>query len=145
MRTKVSIIRCPEYELAAVVAAVEEACEAAGFPDVKGKTVLMIDDMITTGGTISEASKILKENGAAKIYVAATHGVFAGKAIEKIVNSPIDRIIITDTIPPCDRLKPIMDRLTVLSVTNLVGDAIQRIHLNQSVSGLLRGAAGGKR
>ncbi len=113
--------------------------------DVTGKTVLMIDDMITTGGTISEASKILKENGAAKIYVAATHGVFAGKAIEKIVNSPIDRIIITDTIPPCDRLKPIMDRLTVLSVTNLVGDAIQRIHLNQSVSGLLRGAAGGKR
>lgn len=113
--------------------------------DIEGKTVLMIDDMITTGGTISEAAKILKKNGAAKIYVAATHGVFAGNAIEKIVNSPIDRIIITDTIPACERLAPIKDRLTVLSVAALMGDAIRHIHLNQSVSELLKGAAGGKR
>ena len=113
--------------------------------DITGKTVLMIDDMITTGGTIAEASRILKENGAAKIIVAATHGVFAGKAIERITKSPIDKIIITDTIPSCERLNPIKDRLVVLSVASLMGDAIQRIHLNKSVSDLLKGASGGKR
>jgi ribose-phosphate pyrophosphokinase len=113
--------------------------------DIRGKTVLMVDDMITTGGTITEASRILKENGAAKIVVAATHGVFAGSAVEKILKSPIDRIIITDTIPMCDRLTPIMNRLTVLSVTSLMGEAIKRIHLNQSVSAVLKGAQAGKR
>ena len=110
--------------------------------DIDGKTVVMIDDMITTGGTISEAAHILKKNGAARIVVAATHGVFAGKAVEKIVKSPIDRIIITDTIPMCDRLDPIRDRLEVLTVAPLMGEAIKRIHLNQSVSAVLHACAG---
>jgi ribose-phosphate pyrophosphokinase len=105
----------------------------------------MIDDMITTGGTIAEASKILKEHGAGKIYVAATHGVFAGQAVERLAKSPIERIIITDTIPACARLAPIRDRLTVLSVAPLMGEAIKRIHLNQSVSAVLKGGGGGKR
>jgi ribose-phosphate pyrophosphokinase len=113
--------------------------------DIEGKTILMIDDMITTGGTIAEASKILKEHGAGKIYVAATHGVFAGKAIERLTASPIERLIITDTIPMCDRLAPLKDRLTVLTVAPLMGDAIKHIHLNQSVSDLLKGASAGKR
>jgi ribose-phosphate pyrophosphokinase len=113
--------------------------------DIDGKTILMIDDMITTGGTIAEASKILKEHGAGKIYVAATHGVFAGQAIEKLAKSPIDRLIITDTIPATERLAPLKDRLTILTVAPLMGDAIKHIHLNQSVSDLLKGAQGGKR
>jgi len=113
--------------------------------DVKGKTILMIDDMIATGGTIADASKILKENGAGKIYVAATHGVFAGKAIERLLAAPIERIVITDTIPACERIAPLRDRLTILSVAPLMGEAIKRIHLNQSVSAVLRGAQGGKR
>ena len=113
--------------------------------DIEGKTILMFDDMITTGGTIAEASKILKDNGAGDIYVTATHGVFAGQAIERLVKAPIERIVITDTIPACDRLKPISDRLTILSVAPLVGEAIKRIHLNQSVSAVLKGAQGGKR
>ena len=113
--------------------------------EIEGRTVLMIDDMITTGGTIAEASTILKKHGVGRIYVAATHGVFAGQAIERIARSPIDRVIITDTIPTCERLTPIRDRLTVLSVAPLMGEAIKRIHLNQSVSAVLRGAAGGKR
>jgi len=120
-----------------------EAANIVG--DVAGKTILMFDDMIATGGTIAEASKILKDQGAGKIYVSATHGVFAGKAVEKLVNSPVERIIITDTIPTCDRLAPLGDRLTVLSVAPLVGEAIKRIHLNQSVSAVLKGAQGGKR
>jgi ribose-phosphate pyrophosphokinase len=113
--------------------------------DIEGKTILMFDDMIATGGTIAEASKVLKDRGAGKIYVTATHGVFAGKAVEKICAAPIERIIITDTIPACERLAPLADRLTVLSVAPLVGEAIKRIHLNQSVSAVLKGAAGGKR
>jgi len=113
--------------------------------EIEGKTILMIDDMITTGGTIAEASKILKEHGAGKIYVAATHGVFAGQAIERLAKAPLERIIITDTIPACARLQPIRDRLTVLSVAPLMGEAIKRIHLNQSVSAVLKGGGGGKR
>ena len=113
--------------------------------DIEGKSILMIDDMITTGGTIAEASKILKEHGAGKIYVAATHGVFAGNAVERLVSSLIDRIIVTDTIPMSDRLDPLKDRLVVLSVAPLMGEAIKRIHLNQSVSDVIKGASGGKR
>ncbi|MGN6371133.1 MAG: ribose-phosphate diphosphokinase [Phycisphaerae bacterium] len=113
--------------------------------DISGKTVLMIDDMITTGGTIAEASKILRNKGVERIWVAATHGVFAGTAVKKLADSPIERIIITDTIPVCSRLDPIKDRLTVLTVAPLIGDAIKNIHLNQSVSDLLKGAQGGKR
>lgn len=113
--------------------------------DIKGKTILMIDDMIATGGTIADASKILKENGAGKIYVAATHGVFAGKAVERLLAAPIERIVITDTIPACERIAPLRDRLTILSVAPLMGEAIKRIHLNQSVSAVLKGAQGGKR
>jgi ribose-phosphate pyrophosphokinase len=113
--------------------------------DIRGKTILMIDDMITTGGTIAEASRILKEHGAERIFVAATHGVFAGKAVERMVNAPVEKIIITDTIPACARLDPLRDRLTVLSVAPLMGEAIKRIHLNQSVSAVLKGGGGGKR
>jgi ribose-phosphate pyrophosphokinase len=113
--------------------------------DVAGRTILMFDDMIATGGTIAEAAKTLKKHGAGKIHVAATHGVFAGKAIDRLIEAPIERLVITDTIPVCDRLAPIKERLTVLSVAPLMGEAIKRIHLNQSVSDVLRGAAGGKR
>jgi ribose-phosphate pyrophosphokinase len=105
----------------------------------------MFDDMIATGGTIQEAADTLKKHGAGKIYVTATHGVFAGKAVERLTKAPIERLIITDTIPVCPRLDPLKDRLTVLSVAPLIGEAIKRIHLNQSVSDVLRGASGGKR
>lgn len=113
--------------------------------EVADRTILMFDDMIATGGTIEKAAFTLKKHGAGKIYVVATHGVFAGQAVERLFKAPIERIIITDTIPTCDRLAPLKDRLTVLSVAPLMGEAIKRIHLNQSVSAVLKGAQGGKR
>jgi len=114
--------------------------------DVAGKTVLMFDDMITTGGTIAEASRILKEHGCGPIHVAATHGIFAGPAVERLLKAPIDRFVITDTVPYRDTLKPLADRLRILSVAKLFGEAITRIHLNQSVSSLFKTNGGaGKR
>jgi len=114
--------------------------------DVKGKTVLMFDDMITTGGTVAEASRILKDHGCGPIHVAATHGIFAGSAVEKLLKAPIEQFVITDSVPFWDRLAPLKDRITVLSVASLLGEAIKRIHLNQSVSMLFaKGGGAGKR
>ena len=114
--------------------------------DVVDKTVLMFDDMITTGGTIAEASKILMDRGARAVHIAATHGIFAGAAIERVAKSPISKIVITDTVPVDSRLDPIRDRLEVLSISDLLGEAIRRIHLNESVSSLFdKGGNGGKR
>jgi ribose-phosphate pyrophosphokinase len=114
--------------------------------DIVDKTVLMFDDMITTGGTIAEASKILMDRGARAVHIAATHGIFAGAAIERVAKSPITKIVITDTVPIDSRLDPIRDRLEVLSISDLLGEAIRRIHLNESVSSLFdKGGNGGKR
>lgn len=114
--------------------------------DVKGKKILMFDDMITTGGTISEAAKILKDQGCGQICVAASHGIFAGPAVERLVAAPIEQIVVTDTVPVAERLAPLGDRLKVLSVASILGEAIKRIHLNQSVSMLFaKGGGGGKR
>jgi ribose-phosphate pyrophosphokinase len=114
--------------------------------DIVDKTVLMFDDMITTGGTVAEASKILMDRGAKAVHIAATHGIFAGAAVDRIAASPISKIVITDTVPMDSRLDPIRGRLEVLSISDLLGEAIRRIHLNESVSSLFdKGGNGGKR
>jgi ribose-phosphate pyrophosphokinase len=99
---------------------------------VKGKVVLMFDDMISTGSSICGAAKVLKQNGARAIHVAATHGVLVGPAVERLTAAPIDSIAITDTIP----LKPeqMLPKIKVLTVGPLLGQAIKRIHRNESVS-----------
>lgn len=112
---------------------------------VRGKTVLMFDDMISTGGTICEAAKLVLEHGASEVIAAATHGVLCGGAIERIAASPISKLVITDTIPVDSRLAPLRDKLHVLSVGDLVGEAIHRIHHNLSLSALFRRTAGTKR
>lgn len=106
--------------------------------DVKGKNVIIIDDQINTAGTIAVACGSLKDNGARDVYVAATHAIFAGQAIERLSSSPITEIVITDTIPTprADELK----NLTILSVASELAEAIACIHNNQSVSALFRGA-----
>jgi ribose-phosphate pyrophosphokinase len=113
--------------------------------EVKGKTVLMVDDMISTGGTLCEAAELLMRRGAKKVIAAATHAVFAGKAGERLAASPISKIIVTDTIPDGPRLDPCRGKLEVLSVGELLGEAIDRIHKNQSISALFKKSSGTKR
>jgi ribose-phosphate pyrophosphokinase len=110
--------------------------------DVEGKNVLMVDDMITTAGTVTEACKILKANGVHEIYIAATHAVFAPPAMERLKDCPFTKLAVTDTIPIGDRANAIKDRLVTLSVSELLGEAIYRIHNNASVSALFKGERG---
>ncbi|MGP1309300.1 MAG: ribose-phosphate diphosphokinase [Phycisphaerales bacterium] len=112
---------------------------------VEGRTVLMMDDMVATGGTVCEAAKLVRERGAKKVWVGATHPVFAGLASQRLADAPIDRVIVTDTIPCGGRLDPIKDKLVELSVDNLLGQAIHRIHHNMSVSALFKSSGGTKR
>jgi ribose-phosphate pyrophosphokinase len=107
--------------------------------DVRDKNVLMVDDMITTAGTMCEAIRILRENGAREIYIAATHAVFAPPAMERLAAAKFTRLAVTDTIPLGVRCEPIQDRLEVLSIAPLIGEAIHRIHHNESVSALFDG------
>ena len=99
---------------------------------VEGKIALMFDDMISTAGSICGAAELVKRYGAKEIHVAVTHGVFAGKAIERLQKSPIDSVVITDSIPlrPEHRL----DKIKVLPVAPLLAEAIKRIHHDQSIS-----------
>ena len=106
--------------------------------DVHGKNVLMVDDMITTAGTVTEACKILRDNGVEDIYIAATHGVFAGPAMERLGKCPFTKLAVTDTIAFGERAEPIKDRLVTLGVAELLGEAIWRIHENKSVSALFK-------
>jgi ribose-phosphate pyrophosphokinase len=104
--------------------------------DVAGKSVLMVDDMIATGGSVANAARLLREQGAKSVYVAATHAVFCGPASERLAAAPIDEITVTDTIPLSDGAEALP--ITVVSVASLLAEAIKRIHFNESVSSLFR-------
>lgn len=113
--------------------------------EVAGKTVLMFDDMISTAGTVCAAAKVVHDAGAVRIIVAATHASLVGPAMDRIIESPIDRVVVTDTIPTEDRCDRIRDRLEVLSVAPLLGNAIYNIHHDLSVSALFKDGVGPKR
>ena len=113
--------------------------------EVKGKTVLMVDDMISTAGTICEAAKLVTQEGANKVIAAATHGVCVGPAIERLQQSPISEIVITNTIAPDSRFDGIEDKLQVLSVARFLGEAVHRIHHNMSISSLFNRGEGPKK
>ncbi|MHC4197093.1 MAG: ribose-phosphate diphosphokinase [Planctomycetota bacterium] len=104
--------------------------------EVKDKNVIMIDDIIATGGSIAQAARVLKEKGAKDIYVGTTHAVLCGKAADKLAAAPIKELAVTDTIPLDGRMKPMGDKLTELTISGLLGEAIRRIHTNESVSAL---------
>jgi len=104
--------------------------------DVKGKNVMMFDDMVTTAGTVCEAARLVRERGAEGVYVAATHGVFAGPAIDRLATAELNEIVVTDTIPVRPEAMERLSNLTVLSVADLIGEAIRRIHEHRSVSAL---------
>ncbi len=112
---------------------------------VKDKTVFMVDDMITTAGTMCGAAELVMEQGAREVIAACTHPVLVGLAMERLSESPISRLITTDTIPCGQRCAPIADKLVELSVAELIGEALRRIHHNRSVSALFRQGSGGKR
>jgi ribose-phosphate pyrophosphokinase len=103
--------------------------------DVKDRNILMCDDIIATAGTICNAAVLVKERGAKSVCVGATHGVFAGDALQRLKEAPIDEIIVTDTIPLGEEAKKI-ETIKVLSVAELLGEAIKRIHRNESISSL---------
>lgn len=102
--------------------------------DVKGKTVVMIDDIIDTAGTITQGANALLERGAKEIYCCCTHPVLSGPAIKRLQESPIKEVVITNTIPLPEHKK--IDKIKVLSVAPLLGEAIIRIHEDLSVSKL---------
>lgn len=102
--------------------------------DVQDKNCIIIDDMIDTAGTIVNGASALKKAGAAKISAAASHGVLSGPAIERLQNSDIEEIVLTNSIHIDENKK--LDKMNILSVASLIGDAIQYIHNEMSVSTL---------
>jgi len=104
--------------------------------DVKGRDCVIVEDIITTGGTISKLAESLRNQGATKVLVAATHPVLTGNAVDRLRKAKIDDVIVTDSVPIApENLGP---PITVLSVAPLLAEAIIRVHENRSVSELFR-------
>ncbi|MGI9254595.1 MAG: ribose-phosphate diphosphokinase, partial [Thermomicrobiales bacterium] len=111
---------------------VSEALGVVG--DVEGKTAFIVDDMISTGGTLVLAAERLREGGAKHIHCAATHGIFAANALDLIQDSSIDRVFVTDTIPLPD-MGP-RKKISTISIAPMLAEAIMRIHKDLSISAL---------
>ena len=107
--------------------------------DVAGRTCILVDDMIDTAGTITKAAEALMENGAAEVVVAATHAVLSGPAVDRLKNSPISEVVVTDTLPVPDELR--FDKLTVLTIAPLLARAISEVFEDGSVTSLFDGAS----
>lgn len=102
--------------------------------DVKGKVAIMVDDLVDTAGTLVKGAELLKKEGAKAIYACATHAVLSGPANQRLDDSPIEKLIVTNSIPQDPKL--ISKKVTILSVAKLLGEAIARIHDDTSVSEL---------
>lgn len=105
--------------------------------DVEGKTAVLVDDMIDTAGTISAGAKVLRDNGAKRVYACATHAVFSPPAVERLSSGLFEEVIVTNTIALPEERQ--FEQLTMLSVANMLGEAISRIHEESSVSSMFRG------
>ncbi|OGE31586.1 hypothetical protein A2631_00425 [Candidatus Daviesbacteria bacterium RIFCSPHIGHO2_01_FULL_44_29] len=103
--------------------------------DVRGKTVLIVDDMIDTGGSLVAAANLIKQRGAKKILACATHGLFSGPALERIQASEIEQVLVTDTIAPTEAVTA-HKKIKVVSVAPLLAEAIRRLYLGESLSEL---------
>ncbi|QDG50091.1 ribose-phosphate pyrophosphokinase [Persicimonas caeni] len=103
--------------------------------DVEGKHAVIVDDMIDTAGTLTKAAAAIIEHGAASVYAAATHPILSGPAVERIANSQLEGVIVTDTIPLGEQAAA-LDKIGVVSVAKVFGEAIRRIHGGTSVSSL---------
>jgi ribose-phosphate pyrophosphokinase len=104
--------------------------------DVQGRTAILVDDMIGTAGTLMAAAQTVMDEGAARVFAAATHGLFSGRAYENLASSPFEQIVVTDTVP----LRPgAPDKIQVLSCADLLTDSIRRIFTDDSVSEVFGG------
>jgi ribose-phosphate pyrophosphokinase len=104
--------------------------------DVQGKTAVVVDDFTTSGGTLASVANTLKESGAREVYAAVTHGVLTEKALVRINNSPLKRLIITDTVE--HQPVPLEGKIEVVSVAPIFGEAIKRIHNRESISEMFK-------
>lgn len=102
--------------------------------NVRDRVAILIDDLVDTASTITRAAKLLKDQGAIKVYVLITHGIFSGDAVDRINNSAIDKVITTNTTPQVEHARILGDKLEVLDVSRVFGEAIRRIHNGESVS-----------
>ena len=114
---------------------VAEAKDVVG--EVEGRNCVIIDDMIDTAGTICQAAELLAERGAASVCAAATHGVFSGPAVDRLKNSMLDKVIVTDTLPMPSEKR--FDKLEILSVAQVIADAIRAVFEESSVSQIFDG------
>ena len=103
--------------------------------DVKGKQCIIVDDMIDTAGTLSGAARALIDHGATRVVACATHGVLSGPAIQRIIDSPLDEVVVTDSIALSEAAKA-CGKIKQVSIAKLLGEAIKRIHHSDSVSSL---------
>jgi ribose-phosphate pyrophosphokinase len=101
--------------------------------DVKDREVLLVDDLTETAGTLTRAAEVLKEHGAKKVYAAVSHAVLNATALDRLKKSELEELVTTDTVP---HTKVNGFKLTELSVAELLGEAIRRIHKSESVSSL---------
>ncbi|MBA3303438.1 MAG: ribose-phosphate diphosphokinase [Acidimicrobiia bacterium] len=114
-----------------------EAGDVVGAEFVEGHSCVLVDDMIATGSTIMAAAEQLKDHGATDIWVVATHGIFSGPAIDRLQKSPIDRVIVTNTVPlPAEKA---IDKIEVLSVAGVIAAAINAVFEDTSVSEIFGG------
>lgn len=104
----------------------DKAVAANIIGEVKGQTALIFDDEVSTAGTMVEAARILQENGAKEIYAACTHGILCGPAIDRIANSPIKELVVTNTVPLTEEKR--LDKIKVLSIAPLFAEAIKRVN-----------------
>jgi ribose-phosphate pyrophosphokinase len=112
---------------------VAEAMNIIG--EVRGKTAIILDDMVDTAGTLAQAAQALKSRGTSGVHACCTHAVLSGPAIKRIDAAPIDSLVVTNTIPLNDKTRG-CGKITVLSVAELLGETIKRIHNSHSVSTL---------
>ncbi|MDA2976012.1 MAG: ribose-phosphate diphosphokinase, partial [Actinomycetota bacterium] len=103
--------------------------------DVKDRVCVVVDDMIDTGGTIATAAETLMENGAVSVLVAATHGILSPPAVERLNNSPVTEVIVTDTLPIVAEKR--FSKLTILSIAPLLAEAVREVFSEGSVTRLV--------
>ncbi|MDQ6927669.1 MAG: ribose-phosphate diphosphokinase [Actinomycetota bacterium] len=114
---------------------VVEALDVMG--DVDGRVCVLVDDMIDTAGTVCAAAEQLKQHGATEVYAMATHGVLSDPAIDRLKNSVLSKVVVTDTLPIADDQR--IDKLEVLSVANIIADALDAVFEDSSVSDIFGG------